>query len=389
MLGYFCRKNLFLKTSCIILFAYSVMHTALAQKMPLFGDDQLLEMVDRGGDLVYNGRHDSALLVIDSIELKLPGHPIVPMMRAMNIAWKDQPMRTTRPLFTEHLAELEKTLVAADQILEKNDDDLEAQFFKMTVHGLLAEYYATEGSYLKAMGQAQKTYALIKSTMEETDKSPEFYFLSGLYNYFREMYPERHPIYKPLMWFFRSGDVERGLVQLDSAVYHSKIVKIEAGLYLSYIYLRYENLPETAEVYLKYLHEQYPTNSYFQAKLIECLILQEKYEHALPLIQKMIDQHIPYYQLCGHTFQAIYFEKVLKSNSQAEKFYEMAILIGENITDRGEYYRSLAYLGMGRILQSKQEFELAKKFFTQALELDESPKVNAEAKMRLSNIENK
>ncbi len=388
-MGYFCTKNLFLRTSYLLLSLCLTFQNAIGQDLPLFNNEELLAMVDRGGDLIYNGYHDSSLQVIDSIEARLPGHPIAPMMRAMNIAWKDQPMRTTRPLFAEHQKELNNTQAAADKILLERPDDLEAKFFNMTVHGLQAEYYATEGSYIKAMGHAQKTYALIKETMEETDKSPEFYFLAGLYNYFREMYPERHPIYKPLMWFFKSGDVQRGLTQLDSAVYHSKIVKIEAGLYLSYIYLRYENRPDSAETILKHLHGLYPNNSYFQAKLVECLVLQEKYEQALPFIQNMMDHEVPYYQLCGLTYQAIYFEKVLSSNSRAEKYYEMAIEKGEEIKDRGEYYRSLSYLGLGRILQAKKEYELAKKFLTMALELDESPKINAEAKMRLKNIDSK
>ena len=387
-MSYFCTKRQFLRASYFFIIIYVLVPvTSDAQDLPLFGNEELLEMVDRGGDLVYHGKHDSALVVIDSIEAVLPNHPIAPMMRAMNIAWKDQPMRISRPLFPDHLRELEKTLAMSEKILEKNENDLEAQFFKMTVHGLMAEYLATEGSYLKAMTQAQKTYNLIKLTMEEVDQSPEFYFLAGLYNYFREMYPERHPIYKPLMWFFKSGDVQRGLIQLDSAVYYSKIVKVEASLYLSYIYLRYENMPDTAEVYLRHVHDQYPSNSYFQAKLIECLVLQEKYEAALPLVQNMIDHETPYYQLCGLTYQAIYFEKVLQSGSQAEKYYEKAIAIGEEITDRGEYYRGLAYLGLGRILQGKKEYELAKNFLEKALELDESPQINAEAKMRLENIE--
>lgn len=310
------------------------------------------------------------------------------MMRAMNYAWQDQPIRTTLPIFQKHLKELDKVVVASQKLLEKNPDDLEGLFFEMSVHGLKAEYYAREGSYIKAVGQAQKTYSMLKFTMEQTSKSPEFYFLAGLYNYFREKYPERHSVYKPFLWFYRSGDMERGLIQLDSAVNYSKIVKVEAGLYLSYIYLRYELKPEIALNYLKKLHKEYPSNSYFKTKYIECLVLETYFEEALPLIQEMIDHEKPYYQLCGLTYQALYFEKVLNSASQAEKYYNMAIQTGEKNPDRGEYYKSLTYLGMGRLLVAKGEFVAASKYLNQAIELDESPKVTAEAKLRLENIEN-
>ncbi|MFY0627991.1 MAG: hypothetical protein JXR07_16960 [Reichenbachiella sp.] len=359
-----------------------------AQKLPLFDNDEMLAMVDRGGDYIYSEKYDSATMVIDSIHVLLPSHPIVYMMRAMNLAWQDQPVRTTRPIFQEHLVYLDSTVMAAQKLLEKNPNDIEALFFEMSVHGLKAEYYAREGSYLKAMGQAQKTYSMLRITIEKTSRSPEFYFLAGLYNYFREKYPERHPVYKPFLWFYKSGDKERGLIQLDSAVYHSKVVKIEAALYLSYIYLRYEQKPDVALKYLRQMHEEYPLNSYFKTKYIECLFLQEHYEIALPLVQGMVDHEKPYYQLCGLTYQAIYFEKVLNSASQAEKYYELALEKGKESPDRGEYYKSLGYLGLGRVFLGKGENDLAESNFNLAIELDESPKVTAEAEQYLEVLDN-
>ncbi len=345
-------------------------------------------MVDRGGDYIYSEKYDSAEMVIDSIDMMLPNHPIVYMMRAMNYAWQDQPIRTTRPIFEKHLLELDKTLMAAEKIEDEDPDNLEALFFKLSVHGLKAEYYAREGSYLKAVNQAQKTYSLLKLTMEKTNESPEFYFLAGLYNYFREKYPERHPIYKPFLWLYRSGDIKRGLAQLDSAVNYSKIVKIEAGLYISYIYLRYEGKPDVALKYLKRMHDEYPANGYFKTKYIECLVLENQFEEALPMIQEMVDHTKPYYQLCGLTYQAKYFEEVLKSPGQAEKYYQKAIQIGEKCPDRGEYYRSLSYLGLGRVLVANGEFSLAEKYFNMAIDIDESPRVTTEAEQRLENLSN-
>ena len=262
-------------------------------------------MVDRGGDYIYHGKFDSAILVIDSIELELPNHPIVPMMRAMNFAWQDQPIRTGSPVFAQHEKELMKVIALAENIRSINPDDIEGMFFEMSAHGLLAEYYAQEGSAFKAISEAKKTYSLIKKTMELTGESPELLFLSGLYNYFRVKYPEKHPIYKSFVWIFKSGDIELGLTQLDQAVHQSKIVKIEAGLYLSYIWLRYENRADTASYYLNRLHKKYPTNSYFAAKYLECLALQKKYEEALPLIDQLLLDQKYYYRMCALIFQGV------------------------------------------------------------------------------------
>lgn len=367
-------------------------HTVFAQKSKkkqlLFDNPAILEMVDRGGDYIYNEQFDKAMLVIDSIEKKLPGHPIVYMMTAMNYAWQDQPIHSNSPQYAKHLEFLDKTLVATEKLKNGDENNLEAMFFEMSVHGLMAEYYAGDGSYMKAISRAQQTYTLIKATMEKTGENPEFYFLAGLYNYFREKYPERHPVYRPFLWFFKSGNIQRGLIQLDSAANHTKIIKIEAHLYLAYIYLRYENNPDKALVYLKRLHETYPANSYFKAKYLECVFLKRKFDIALPIIQQLVDHKKPYFQLAGLTYQAIYFEKELKSNAQAEKYYKLALDQSKLSPYRGFYYRALANLGMGRVLLAKGDHTAAVQYLQATIDMEEHPDLTAEAKKLLAKIPN-
>ena len=131
-----------------------------AQNTPLFSNTSLLEMVDRGGDFIYNQEFQKAEFVIDSLEQKLPEHPIVPMMKAMSLAWRDQPIRTSSPVYPEHEKYLMETIAKSERISAKDPNNLEAMFFEMSAHGLLAEYYAQEGSSFKAMGQAKQTYNL-------------------------------------------------------------------------------------------------------------------------------------------------------------------------------------------------------------------------------------
>lgn len=358
-----------------------------AQNLPLFRSTRLLQMVDRGGDYIYNQQFDLADLVIDSVGKELPGHPIVPMMKAMGEAWHDQPLRMSSPFFATHEKYLLETIVLAKAISNEDHNNLEAMFFEMSAHGLLAEYHAQEGNSFKAMSQAKKTYNLIKKTMEHTAKSTELLFLSGLYNYFREKYPERHPIYKSFVWVFKSGDKERGLIQLDSAVHESKIVKIEASLYLAYIWLRYENRPEKALYYLERLHRKYPSNNYFKSKYLECLMRLKDYDHAAALIEQLRAVENPYYSMCGETFKGLYAEKVDKSLEKAKIYYQKGLLTGKQCQDKGEYYRSLAYLGLGRIAEANGEMALAAEYFKKTIALDETDWLTEESEARLDQIE--
>lgn len=364
----------------------SIMALAQTDEMPVFSNDSLMAFIEKGGDFIYNQEYDSAAFYINQIKAAYPEHPIAYMMEAMNIAWMDQPIRTTSTHFEKHLKVLNVCLEKAEAMREEDEFNKEGVFFEMSVHGLLAEYYAREGSYMKAMGEARKTYSLIKKTMEWTDASPEFYFLAGLYNYFREKYPERHPVYKPFMWFFRSGDMKLGLEQLDSAVYRSKVVKIEAHLYTAYIYLRYENDPERAQVYINRLRERYPNNDYFKAKWLESEVMLTGFENVLPVIYELKEEEDPYYRMCGYAYHGIYYETIAKSSFDAKLMYEAAVKSGLECPEKGEYYRSLAFLGLGRLAESEGNKNLAVYYYETALGIDENDKVTKEAKRRLKGL---
>ncbi|PIB36543.1 hypothetical protein BFP72_14610 [Reichenbachiella sp. 5M10] len=358
-----------------------------AQKLPVLHDQEILSQVKEVASYVYNESPDSAELLIKKMELRLPKHPVIPMMRAMNIAWQDQPIRTTSPTYPAHQAQLEKVIAYSEKLIEQDPDDLDGLFFKMSAHGLLAEYLAREGSYMKSVTQAKKTYNLITVTMEQTEQSPEFYFLAGLYNYFREKYPERHPVYSPFLWFFKSGNKALGLKQLDSAVYQSTIVRAEAHLYTAYIYLRYENNPHKALFYLKKLHYEYPRNTYFKAKYIEGLMAIGDYQTAMPLVKTLLGNPKAYFRMCGEVFTAIYQEKIQGSDEMAEKYYHKAIASGNTDPDRGEYYKSLAFVGMGRIMERQGKVNQAINYYKLAVEVDESDLVTKEAKERLERLD--
>lgn len=371
----------------IILTSIAFYSSLSAQQIKVFEDEKVLQLVDEGAYYVYSECFDSANLVIDQIEVLTPGHPLVPMMRAMNIAWLDQPFRTTSPYFPDHERELNLVISYASKILEEDSDNLEALFFKMSAYGLLAEYYANEGSYMKAVSLARSTYSLIKQTMDRGDEISDVFFLAGLYNYFREIYVEKYPVYASFMWLFMSGDIDRGLHEIERAVHESKIVKAEAHLYASYIYLRFENKPHRALYYLKKIHEEYPRNSFFKAKYLESLILTGDYETAIPFIEELENHKNPYYQMCSNTFMGVYHDKKTGRKDLAKLNYTKALKIGEQCLDQGDYYRSVIYLGLGKISESKKQTLKAVDYYHKAISISEDDTVILEAELGLNRLD--
>lgn len=359
-----------------------------AQELQLFGNEERIELVKRAGNYFYNMQPDSASIVIDSVRKIMPNHPIVPMLEALNIAWTEMPLRTTSKAFGAHMAALDRVIESSLVLQEAHEDHPEGVFFETSARGIKSEHYAREGSYLKSLSEARRMYSLMKIGFELVEEHSEFLFMTGLYNYFREKYPERHSVYKPFMWVFRSGNVELGLQQMDSATEVGVLTKIEAHLYIAYVYLRYEENTDKAKFYLENLVSEYPENSYFMSKLIECYVAKNEFTLALPLINSLAKKEDNYYKMCGEVFYGMYLEKEKSSLNQAQIYYEKALVSGQNYTLKGLFFRSLAYIGLGRIYEERQNQILARDFYEKAIELNESDAVTKEAKKRLKALKN-
>lgn len=351
----------------------------------VFEPGEVQNLVKKGTDHIYNATPDSAEFYISKAEVFIPDHPVIPLMRAMTILWANIPT-----ISEESFLQMEIHLDSAIYLAKERDPDLEDPemiFFAMASYGLLAEYYADQDHTMKAVGEANRAYGLMKKGFKIVDERPEFLLTTGLYNYFREKYPERHPIYKPLLWFFRSGDKELGLEQLERACTESFLTRVEAHVYLSYIYLRYEFDPKIAQTYLSELCELYPNNYYAKAKYLESLANPEDFKDVpIDVIYSLITHENSYYKLAGYVYLGYFEETVVKNREKAEYAYRLGLQYGNEIPDHGEFFKSFGYLGLGRVLIEKNEKEEAKDLLSLSVKFAETDQVKSEAKKLLSDL---
>ena len=351
----------------------------------VFEEGLVQSLTKKGADHVYNSNPDSAIYYADSIGTYLPNHPVVPLMKAMSLLWSSIPI-ISDSLFHIMERQLDSAILLASQE-DPQFEDPEMIFFAMSAHGLLAEYYADRDYRMKAVGEASHAYGLLRKGFDLTDEYPEFLFTVGLYNYFREKYPEKHPLYRPLLWFFKGGDKELGLMQLKSAIDIAFLTKVEAHLYLSYIYLRYEYEPKMAQKYLSRLCLMYPNNYYAKAKYLESLANPKDYHLApVKLISELIYHKSDYYKLAGYIFQGYREEVINNDASKAEATYRKGLAYGEEIPGHGEFFKGFGYLGLGRLLAGSGKVDEAKKALREALKYPETVHIEEEVKALLSQI---
>ena len=104
------------------------------------------------------------------------------------------------------------------------------------------------------------------------------------------------------------------------------------------------------------------------------------------MIKELIKSPRPYYTMAGKAFDGLYQEKVKKDEEKAISAYRNGIASGTEITGHGTYYRSMSYLGLGRIyakqgLKDKATYNLEK-----AIEVSESEAIDKEAQEILDSI---
>lgn len=348
-----------------LLFLLMVLSTISAKSQgSIFDEPHLVRLIKSAADQIYSLERDSAIYYVDEVRKLVPDHPIVPMMEAVSVLWYHIPV-LQGDVFEAFNDRLNATVAAAENLPGDHPD---AIFFEMSARGLLAEYYADRGAYMKAFNEATQAYGLLKDGFEFADDYPEFLFAVGLYNYFREAYPERHPIYKPLIWFFKGGDKEKGLAQLKRATQETVIIRVEAFVYLSYIYLRYEEKPELSHKYISDLYQEFPTNPYVQAKYLESYHAGKKIDKLKPEIIKDLKEHPSlYYQVVGNLYGGIVSEQLEKNHNQAFNEYQLALKISKELPGYADYYKSLIHLGLGRIYKQEGRDAQANMEFQQVI----------------------
>jgi len=350
-------------TAIIIFLSGSV----LQAQETIFDNEPVKREVEKCIDHIYNLEFTKANSMIIQLERALDEEPALYLLRAFYTYWKDKPLKKGNPDYDQFERYLEKTLELSNAILDQNEEDEEASFFKMAAHAYLALLYLENGENLKSVGEAKVAYDYVIDGFELVDKYPEYYFPCGIYNYYREKYPEEHPLFKSLVWVFRSGDMEEGLQMLNKGARQAVFTRVECLNYLAHIHLHYEGNYGTSIKYGRQLYQKYPNNPTFIALLSEAYMRQHQYSLAKPLNTALMESEVEYYVYVGHVLHGIYLEKHERKHQSAMQYLRRADALGARLDMRSPHFDSQLYFCMGRIYYESSNKEQARDHFKKAL----------------------
>ena len=342
-------------------------------------DPAAQQTVAKALDHIYNYEFAEAAPYIRQIQTKYPQSPIVPVLRSLTLQWQYLPISSSRTVTNQYVQQVALAIQGVERMIDKNKNDPEAIFLGLTAHGYMAMKHNFDNETMKAVNESRKAYVYMKDGFDLMDKNIEFYFSTGLYNYYVERYPIDHPVVKPFMLVFKSGNMALGLKQMDVSAKRALFTRPEANYYLAHVYVKHEtNFPKAVE-HLDYLVDRYPKNPIFQLKYVEALLLAGRYEEGRVALQKLKKMQHKLLPAAIYTFDGIVAERLAKNDSAATMAYQAALKQPVDIAYTQEEH-GLAYAGLARIAARANNRNQAKAYYKKALDVAEYKSVIREAK---------
>lgn len=337
---------------------FALILSTIPVKSQILKDSSSIKLVKKGIDYVYNFQFNNAEKVSREIHRLYPDHPINNLFRGMITYWENYPLITTSRAREEFESELRKCI---DICGRNKNKDMEAELLlvNLCARGFLLLFYTDNDLSFEVFPLARSTYQFIRRSFDFTSSYLDLYFFTGIYNYYREAYPEAHPIYKTLAFIFPKGSKEKGLADLQIVSKKSIILKAESYAFLTDIFLYFEYDFQRATTYSRNLHKLYPYNPHYLGAYIKNLLLIKQYDEAERIILSSEDLDNQFFQAQLTIFKGIIQEKKYHDTEQAKEFYTYGIRHISPYREYGNEYASYAYFGLSRI--SERDGEISNK----------------------------
>jgi len=317
----------------------------------------------------YGFSFTEARAIQSDLALSTPGHPAPVFLEALIVYWENFPLLPTKEASRRFISLMNKTIELAKQYSKYDQTYIESVFFDLFGRAFKTMFWADNGKSGKVIPLMGPMYRNTKKGFDLEEQFAEFYFSTGMYNYYIEAYPAAHPVYKPLVSFMHKGDRELGLKQLNHAINHTVFLKVEAILFMSLIQLNYEEDLNSAAIYAGRLVREYPGNIYYQGHLINILLHQHRFGKVEELLAAMEQQSDSYSKMIRTLASAFMNEKVPGEESQSGTAYLETIELAEKFGPYADLYKAMAFMGLSRLHRKNGQQSQADSFARKASHL--------------------
>jgi tetratricopeptide (TPR) repeat protein len=343
---------------------------------------------------MYNFKFEKADRQFRWLAQDYPDHPLPYFLLALSQWWRMAPNIDNVTYDDAFMQYIDQSLDLAHKMYDKNPENVEANFFLAAGYGFKGRLLAERKSWRKAALAGKNALKYLENSSNQSDLSPEFLFGDALYNYYSVWIPENYPILKPILVFFKKGDKELGIQQLQEVANNAFYTRTEAQSYLMRILAIEEQELIRALQVSEYLSTTFPDNSYFQRFYARLLYTTGKHwqaeKESLNIIQKIDSGKVGYGPVTGR-YAAFFLGQIYTHKSkfeEAAKYYYRAVEFAEQSEDLESGYYLFSLIGLGDIAQQTGDIKGAKEFYKRVKkEAKSSHPAHERAKDRLKGIE--
>lgn len=342
----------------------------------LLTDTSSLSLVKKEIQYIYNMKFREARLLYDRIAGMYPDSPVGPLIRGMITYWENYPLPASGPSKISFETDLKECIRIAEK---KGNHNFEAEYLLANIcaRGFLLLYYSDNNLVMEVIPLASGSYKYLMRSFDYTSQYADFYYFTGVYNYYRDAYVKFYPVYKPLIMFFPAGDAVAGLRQLNTAAVNSIVLRAESLLLLNSIYMNFENNFYQGIIYSRYLVDLYPSNPAFLAAHLKNLLLLKNYDEAEKIVETVPDRSSNSFLTAQLSiFKGILAEKKYHDFESAQILYRKGILELSRFGEFANEYTAYCYFGLSRTSQQNGMKKDAEMYRKEALKLAAFKKLN-------------
>jgi len=355
------------RTYCLIVLAALAL-CAQRARAQWINDADCEAHAQRGIAAVYNLEFEKAEAEFRVLSARYPAHPSGKFFLAM-VDWSRIVLDIDNELLDDgFIDKLDEVIDMCDDMLDRDENDVAALFFKGGALGFRGRLYGHRGSWMKAANDGRQALPIVQRAYKIAPDNYDILLGIGIYNYYAEVIPEQYPVVKPLMVFFPSGDRQRGIRQLTEAGLHARYAATEANYFLLQLYYAYEKQYDKGIEVGRALLERYPKNVMMHRYLGRCYVNLSHWAETRRVYTDILDRcanaYVGYGDNCKR--EAVYYLGVAEMNlghhaEALRHFYECDALCRRLDLKKESGFMPLANLKIGMIydLQSKRGEALA------------------------------
>jgi len=329
------------------------------------------ELGIKGIDLVFDMQFEQANKIFDEMIRMDPENAIGCFLKSKSYLWMYIFSTNDKEHIERSLELFLKTIDIAKEMLDKNEDDIDALFYIGNAYGYIGRRYGETGSWIRAYWYGRKGTNYLKKVIKKDPDYYDAYLGLGMYRYYADVLPKYIKVLSFLLGGL-GGDSEKGIDEVILASSKGNLIRGEAKFLLaSEIYFNYEKNYEEALPLLKELTTNYPHNLFFKYSLAGCYRNLYKYDLSVQTIEKALQSEslneYPYlrsqfYYILGGTYSEMNeFDQAILAYKNAYKISQ-----SENGNKSWVYSWSLFFIGfdyemMGSIDKAHEYYSQIKK----------------------------